>query len=470
MRSSSQRYGQTVLAALIVATIGAHEGRAANQDSVFLGNTAAMTGGAVTAVIRDGEAAWYNPAGLGGVRRNSIDISASAFTLQFRNTPSYYRTVLPDKVLDLDTETVKFQSIASALVYTRRFSEGTWGAFGIFVPLQEEFDLAEMQETDGTVDFNGDLLPYSFRQRAEESLVSQAYLIGPSIGSEIADGLRIGGSFFIMYGSASSRAHAWRAYELESPGGTSSGFEIQNTTEDATYMGLTGVFGVQYSPKPDVHLGLTARAPIFRIVQWGERTTLLQQSQAGPLFVPGTEFEPSNTSGFEVEDFSSWGFDMVRPARVQLGAAFDIDGAWVSIEGDLAHPAEATDATPEFDWTWNLRAGAMVPLTEKLSLGLGFFTDHAPTKPVRANSGGGEHIDYYGGTIGFELEKEYNVTDDPDGSTLTFSTTIAARYAAGVGYTTGYTGFPLNPEMDFSRRVGVTYHEVGVHIGSGLYF
>jgi hypothetical protein len=48
-----------------------------------------MMGGAVAAAVRDGSAAWYNPAGLGGVERDQIDASASVYTLRQYSAPAY---------------------------------------------------------------------------------------------------------------------------------------------------------------------------------------------------------------------------------------------------------------------------------------------------------------------------------------------------------------------------------------------
>jgi hypothetical protein len=74
------------LAALIVAllTVTAPRGAlAGNDDGVLLGNDAALVGGAITAVVSDGSALWYNPAGVAHARSlDTLDVSASAFVLR----------------------------------------------------------------------------------------------------------------------------------------------------------------------------------------------------------------------------------------------------------------------------------------------------------------------------------------------------------------------------------------------------
>jgi hypothetical protein len=51
--------------------------RADNTEPFFYSDDAAMTGGTVVASTRDAGAIWYNPAGLGGIRRGQIDLSGS---------------------------------------------------------------------------------------------------------------------------------------------------------------------------------------------------------------------------------------------------------------------------------------------------------------------------------------------------------------------------------------------------------
>ena len=56
---------------------GAARGEQGNNEGILVGGHAALTGGAVTATIADGSAAWYNPAGLAKMARQSFDLNAS---------------------------------------------------------------------------------------------------------------------------------------------------------------------------------------------------------------------------------------------------------------------------------------------------------------------------------------------------------------------------------------------------------
>src|SRR5687768_14098390 len=95
--------------------------RGGNDDEVFVGNRAAMMGGAVAAAVRDGSAAWYNPAGLGGVERDQIDASASVYTLRQYSAPAYMGSVDGE---GKDTSVREFFSVPAQVAYARRLATG----------------------------------------------------------------------------------------------------------------------------------------------------------------------------------------------------------------------------------------------------------------------------------------------------------------------------------------------------------
>jgi hypothetical protein len=75
------------LAAIALVSTPCGRALAGNEEGVLIGNEAAMSGGAVTAVIDDGTAVWFNPAGLAHITRTQIDASGSATQLRLAETP-----------------------------------------------------------------------------------------------------------------------------------------------------------------------------------------------------------------------------------------------------------------------------------------------------------------------------------------------------------------------------------------------
>ena len=105
------------------------------HDSIPLGNTAALTGGAGLAIFQDGDAAWYNVAGLGGVSRSSLSVSGTGLLVRLRAVPDLlaidagqgYRTAA-------SLESNEFMSVPSMIVSVWNLTEGLTLGVGFFAP------------------------------------------------------------------------------------------------------------------------------------------------------------------------------------------------------------------------------------------------------------------------------------------------------------------------------------------------
>jgi hypothetical protein len=103
---------------------------AGNLDSFSLGNDAALQGGAITADVSGGGAAWYKPAGLARLPGLRLDAGASAYVLRFGGAPDIDAVGEGAQEKHLTTLSCPAGSPSS----TRR---ATWGwGFGVFVPNQ----------------------------------------------------------------------------------------------------------------------------------------------------------------------------------------------------------------------------------------------------------------------------------------------------------------------------------------------
>ncbi|HBQ19647.1 MAG TPA: hypothetical protein DEF51_53825, partial [Myxococcales bacterium] len=83
---------------------------------------------------------------------------------------------------------------------------------------------------------------------------------------------------------------------------------------------------------------------------------------------------------------------------------------------------------------------------------------------------GQTQVDFVGWTAGFEYRTPHQLGENEDASSLIFSTTAALRYAIGWGQVGGLRFDPSNGTARETFPVGTTIHELGLHIGSALYF
>src|SRR5690606_13325082 len=96
---------------------------------VLLGNEAAMSGGAVRAVVRDGSATWYNPAGLAAVDRDAVDVNGSAIQVRASEEPGLISSTTGETN---DGGYLEVVSIPAAATLARRVEPGVTLAVGIF--------------------------------------------------------------------------------------------------------------------------------------------------------------------------------------------------------------------------------------------------------------------------------------------------------------------------------------------------
>ena len=85
-------------------------------------------------------------------------------------------------------------------------------------------------------------------------------------------------------------------------------------------------------------------------------------------------------------------------------------------------------------------------------------------------------VDYYGFALGWKHLNSVRLQSGEDASTLNFSTTIALRYAFGLGESTRirfdfrHAAADGGVERIADERVNVVYHELSLYLGTGLEF
>ncbi|MBX3274602.1 MAG: hypothetical protein KF729_30330 [Sandaracinaceae bacterium] len=435
-----------VLALVIALLAVPAAARAGNDDGVLLGNQAAMTGGAVAATITDGTAIWYNPAGLAGMRRDAVDVGGNAFQVRAAEEGGLISSTTGESN---DGGYLELLSIPTASTIARRLEPGLVLAFGVFA---SRFS----QHTTRTgLDAGDD--PHTARWSLSATEFSATYHAGGGLGIRLDDHVRIGVSLFGVYRERSDTFQSAGAFSLadrtrlQARGGI---FQLRSL---GTELGV----GVQWQPHDDFVLGLTFRSPSFEIFTQVRSTTT-----AIDVTVEGTD---PGTFTFVPEDTESLapGFAVLTGGRFNIALAHRFERGWIALEVDL-QPALQLDGVLSRRFVWNVRAGGRFEVDDNLGIGFGAFTDHSELHPI--DELGQTRVDFYGLSAGLEYRSGHRLADNERSSNLVFSTTVGLRYAVGFGEVGGLLFDPRGGVTRDTVAVDTTIHELGLHIGSGLYF
>ena len=451
------------IAVVVFAQFFAQPGAAypGNDDGFLLGGEAAMTAGAVTAITTGGGAIWYNPAGLGGNTHSKIDFSASAFALSVRRMPNLLVTQLETERLTGGADDLERRSIATTLAYVRDLSKTVSAGLGVFVPESDAFSTSSSLSTRTHFrEFPG--IPTDFQQRVEISWKRSTYYIGPAIGWEIVPNLRVGAALFGTFRFDSERfmslveGHTADTYEIQRA-------SLRQREANQTTVGARLAVGLQWQPHERLSIGVMVRTPEVLFYTWGNRSTL---SDISPGLIEG---EPGGLR-FEDRSLDGGSADMVAPWRFHLAVAYRFSNGWIAIEADIQTPLENENLAIDRGVTWNLRAGTHFSVSERLSFGMGVFTDQIGGRNL--DQLGSWNVNFYGICLGGALQYPMRLREGSERDRLIFATSLSLRYALGLGESAGnYLEVHGADNIGFqSHRQDVTFHEVTLYWGSGLIF
>ncbi len=421
--------------------------RAGNGDGILVGNEAAMTGGAVSAVVRDGSGAWYNPAGLASVDRAAVDVNGSALQIRAAEEGGLISSTTGESN---DGGYLELLSIPSAATIARRLEPGITLAFGIFAPRFGSHTTRTGLDAD-----SGD-------NRARWTLSSAefraTYHAGGALGVRISDQLRFGVSLFGVYRESSDTYQSSGAFEL---GDGRTRVRSQGGIVQVRSAGLELGLGLQWEPHPGVIIGLTGRSPGLELLTQIRATETDLDLTVSDGAADMLEFRPEDAETLDPA------VTVLTTGRFNLSFGHRFARGWVAAELDLQLPREL-EPLPRRRFVWNVRVGGRYEIDERLGIGAGFFTDLSEGEPIEGL--GQTQVDFVGWTAGFEYRTPHQLGENEDASSLIFSTTAALRYAIGWGQVGGLRFDPSNGTARETFPVGTTVHELGLHIGSALYF
>lgn len=429
---------------------------AQNQDPFFLSNEAALTAGAVTAVPGDSGAPWYNPAGLVTIKRDSINLNSSAYVLRFRKANDVLRLRLPNGSEDTGTlRSLEVVSVPSSLVVTKRYSEDFSLAVGVFVPQQDAFSVSA--DLTNASNFNGE--QFDFGQRLTWSSEQTRYHLGPSASWRVSPTLRVGATLFAVYESTNLQEEFLSGSVAEND----RAFIIERFNFDLTDLGMQAVLGVQWDVTPDLTLGVTWRSATVVFWRTGDFAFLNSNNRA-------TSTEPSTVDVVTFEqNLDTKDLILARPTRLHAAVAWNYGRGYVALEGDVTAKPDDPELYGVNEPIVNARLGGVYLMTPHTQLGFGLFTDLSGSG--RAENFREVAVDYYGMTAGLSMGTAHLLAESEPHDDMIFTTTIGVRYALGVGEAVGLVFEPFdNREDATTSAVEVIFHDLGLHIGSAIYF
>ncbi|MCB9665291.1 MAG: outer membrane protein transport protein [Alphaproteobacteria bacterium] len=443
-------------ALLVCGGLAAGPALAGNDRSYHMGAEAATTAAAGLAVTDAGEAAWYNPAGLGGLTQTRLSVNASAFTLRIRGSSDFVRTSLGDGARDAPGVANQFTSVPTAVVIARGAPRRVGWGLALLSPQGGRLVLrSTLEDTAQPQDWD----PAAYRQSLQVFAEDQTYYAGAGVGWQATDDLKIGGCVFFVY----QRRLASFSFQATLDGVRAG----QPTTLFASYaqdgvrnvLGLNFAVSLQWQFVPDWWIGLVVRTMSFGIAQWGEitssgATNFLGDAQDARVIADG-----ARAAGVE------WGFQPFEPMRFSLSVGVRRPRFWVGLEGEAVLGQTEAPLSPARNAMWNLALGGRAQAAEKVWIGAGLFTDQNGSTEQGLFA---DRLSYYGVTFGPELRTPLAMRDRDE--PLVFSTTLGVRYALGFG-SYGQIAFrPFEPGQLSARERTLFMHELQVILGTSVSF
>lgn len=437
-----------VLSLISATWLSAAPARAGNLDAFYLSGDAALQAGAISADVKGGGAAWYNPAALASLTGLRLDVGVNGYALKFGGTadlapPTPGTDVTRFTRLDLNV-------VPTALTLTRRFGP-VGAAFGIFVPSQAASALRTHFESPSNED--GVQIDYAY----DASTRFQSYHAGLALGFDATERLSLGGSFFVNYQTLVDTLST----SLITTRPTGNLIESSHYTLDSVQLGAEFVFGLRYAFLPGWRIAGVIRSPSILLA---ERTQVVDTRAAGG----------AGTANGSNDFHESLAIDtsIISPFRVHAGLSHDFSPDWRgAVDASLLFPFESEQLGIDLRTTWNLRVGVRHQLGKRVALGGGLFTDRSPNGEPREFQD--TQLDFYGATVGIDLGTVYGVyakNDVPYAQPkgLLFGTTFALSYAVGTG--TVMQAQVAQTDTGSVNRMNVPQnvvaHEFTLHVGT----
>ncbi|HEX5660229.1 MAG TPA: hypothetical protein VFX59_23705, partial [Polyangiales bacterium] len=361
--------------------------------------------------------------------RHSFDINASAYGVSMTRANNLF--ALPDGTTS-DARLVDWQLVPSALSYSRMLGDRVVGSFGVFIPYTTDVDLRAplRQLGGGNWTFGIDSVRNEYDYMA-------------SIGVRVRDDLRVGVTLNGVYVSTENLA----LVATGTPGASDAPFFNVVQHETRGEYGLRLGVGVQWTPRPELELGLAVQSPTLT----GFRS--LKQDSVNASYLGSAM--GGNYMSSHVDELSK-PFDLSTPLFVRAGAAYALGRLQLLLDGSFSAPLDAQGKSFDRRVNGNVRLGALFTQGERLLYGFGVFSDRNGYRDASSS--------YLGCAGGVRLATHYTIEEGQ--RRLTFATTLAGRYAYGWGSAQVLLLSDEGPRPSADLKV----HELAFNLGGSVTF
>jgi hypothetical protein len=444
-------------AALCGAILHAGAVAAAPDDGFALSDDAALMGGAVIASGRDAASGWYNPALLGSNRRNHIDVSATVYGLRRTRASAGAVELVGNERRSLEAVDQQLVVVPTAFAVATALRRNVTLGFGFYTSRSYEPDL----RVEGRgVNAAGQ---YSYLHQSRLIGVSRRHHAGPMIGWSPVRGFQVGLSVHGIYDKHERMSRVFaNASAFE---GVESTTWARNEDSELRSFGGQAVLGVRGELGRWLQAGAVLRTPamaVHQVVSGSQSLVVASVDALGEtdnradLRTDPAPPRPRSLAPWTVATGLSVGNE-----RWRLGLDAEAMAALRDPFGEL-HQKPA----------WNLRLGGRVRVSKRWTLGAGAFTDRSV---VPAADIGETDVDLWGASFGVQFLSPVRLARSESARNLAFRTTVAARYAGGVGRLGQLQlRYPDSGASDFAASAEgltrATVHFANLYVGTGLVF
>ncbi len=288
-----------------VLALGVRPARAnfEGQDMTPIGEAAALMGGSAAAWVDDGSSTWYNPAGLGAVRRAGLSANLSAYGMQILEVPGFFEIPSLDVSGDLESSVIAI--VPSYISYVKPIGgdDSFRHALGLAIVVPDSVKAEAVLEIPA-----GD---YAFNLFARVRHEQRTMWIAPGWGACLRAGAVCFGASALVALRTSATTSVTTVGIVDEAGDVVESGETRQG--DTSSWSLGGQVGVQLRLTPALRIGLSLRSPIVSI------------TGGGSLLVVDSSFDSTGQSDSyvrRVED-RELTVEYHLPPSARLGVALD---------------------------------------------------------------------------------------------------------------------------------------------------